>query len=186
MRIATSLLSVALVATSTWAAPLVGRQDDIQLYQLQVSSPGHDTLDGQYLMTNGTTLGFLLSAEPPLQVYTTESSKDGLMEIHTYPIGIVNHALGLHGPKGLMNLVDMVNPQGEKDDDVVQVWDTFRMADDGELLNDGGGQWYTFPVRRGGYIVKWYDGSLGITDDYLPVKISMTEVGKGQYNDIEN
>lgn len=124
-------------------------------------SPGHDTLDGQYLMTNGTTLGFLLSAEPPLQVYTTESSKDGLMEIHTYPIGIVNHALGLHGPKGLMNLVDMVNPQGEKDDDVVQVWDTFRMAEDGELLNDGGGQWYTFPVRRGGYIVKWYDGKLG-------------------------
>lgn len=95
-----------------------------------------------------------------MKVYTTESRKERLLELHTYPVGVVDHALGLHGQPGLLDLVDMANPGGDDDDgDLVKVWDTFRVSD-GKLLNDGEGQWYTFPVRRGGWVVKWYDGKL--------------------------
>lgn len=186
MQLATSLLSLALAATSAWAAPLSGRQDDLQLYQLQISSPGHDVIDGQFLVSNGSTLGLLIEDQDPVTVYTTEGSKEGLLELHTYPVGVVDHALGLHGPPGLLNLVDLANPEKETDDDdLVKVWDTFRI-EDGKLLNDGEGEWYSFPARRGGWILKWYDGTIGVTDDYMPVEVLLKEAGKGSYNGIES
>ncbi|KAK7754552.1 hypothetical protein SLS62_003573 [Diatrype stigma] len=188
MQLVTNLLSLALVATSTWASPLVGRQSDLQLYQLQVSSPGHDTIDGQYLVANGTDIGVMLDSQTPVQVYTTPSSKEGgLLELHTYPVGIVDHAIGLHGPPGLMNMVDLANPKGKTtdDDNVVNVWDTFRLVEE-KLTNDGTGKWYAFPTQRGGYVVKWYDGSIGITDDYTPVEIIMEGIAKANYNNRPN
>lgn len=125
-------------------------------------SPGHDTIDGQYLVANGTDIGVMLDSQTPVRVYTTASSKaEGLLELHTYPVGIVDHAIALHGPSGLMNMVDMANPKGKhtNDDNVVNVFDTFRVVED-KLTNDGSGKWYAFPTERGGYVVKWYDGEL--------------------------
>ena len=93
----------------------------------------------------------------PITVYTLTNDK-GLMELHTYPVGIVDHALGLEGPPGLLTFVEMINPKGEKGDDgIVRTWDTFRLTDDEKLVNDGDGKWYAFPTGEDGWIVKWYD-----------------------------
>ena len=128
------------------------------------------------------------------------------MELHTYPIGIVDHTLGLEGPEGLLAFVEMVDPKGEKDGDgVVRKWDTFRLTEDETLVNDGDGQWYAFPTHDDGWIVKWYDSKsrnhpqptpctirpfadvlslldavgTGVTDNYVIVDIVMKVVDEG-------
>ncbi|RYO89236.1 hypothetical protein DL766_004544 [Monosporascus sp. MC13-8B] len=182
MRFVANLLSLALVASSTWAAPVAGRQDDLTLYQLQISSPHYPQIDGQWIVSNGSTLGLFVEDQPPVQVFTLESEKKGLVELHTYPIGIVDHALGLHGPPGLLTFVDLPNPRmGDPEDGMVKVWDTFRVSG-GKLVNGGEGEWYTFPLQTGGWVVKWYDGSIAIIANYMPVEILMREVDKGNDN----
>ncbi|RYP78705.1 hypothetical protein DL771_000372 [Monosporascus sp. 5C6A] len=186
MRFVANLLSLALVVPSAWAAPVVGRQDDLTLYQLQISSPNHAEINGRWIASNGSTLGLFVEDQPPVQVFALESEKEGLVELHTYPIGIVDHALGLHGPPGLLTFVDLPNPKmGDPEDGTVKVWDTFRVSD-GKLVNAGKGDWYTFPLQTGGWVVKWYDGSLAITANYIPVEILMREVDKGNHNNLQN
>ena len=94
----------------------------------------------------------------PITVYTLQNEKGG-MELHTYPIGIVDHALGLHGRRGLMTFVEMVNPKKEKggDDGLVSYWDTFRVSEDEKLVNEGDGRWFAFPTFKDSWVVKWYD-----------------------------
>lgn len=106
-------------------------------------------------------MGLMIGAQPPVQVYTAASSKKGLLELHTYPVGIVDHAVGLHGPPGLMEMVDLANPhQQEKEEDgLVREWDEFRIEGD-KLLNDGEGKWYAFVTTAGYWLVKWYEGML--------------------------
>ena len=94
----------------------------------------------------------------PITVYTLPNDEGG-MELHTYPIGIVDHALGLHGRRGLMTFVEMVNPRKGKgdDDELVSYWDTFRVSQDEKLVNQGDGRWFAFPTLKDGWVVKWYD-----------------------------
>ncbi|RYP49625.1 hypothetical protein DL769_011054 [Monosporascus sp. CRB-8-3] len=185
MRFVANLLSPALVIPSAWAAPVARRQDDLTLYQLQIYSPDYPEIDGQWIVSNGSTLG-LFEDQPPVQVFTVESEKKGLVELHTYPIGIVDHALGLHGPPGLLSLVDLPNPKmDDPEDGTVKVWDTFRVSD-GKLVNEGEGEWYTFPLETGGWVVKWYDGTLAVTANYMPVQILMREVDRDNHNNLQN
>ncbi|RYP03642.1 hypothetical protein DL764_005021 [Monosporascus ibericus] len=186
MRFVANLLALALVVPSAWAAPVVERQDGLTLYQLQISSPGHAEIDGRWIAFDGSTLGLFVEDQPPVQVFTLESKKKGLVELHTYPIGIVDHALGLQGPPGLLTFVDLVNPRmGDPEDGTVKVWDTFRVSD-GKLINEGQGEWCAFPLQTGGWVVKWYDGSRAIIANYMPVEIHMREVDKGNHNDLQN
>lgn len=92
------------------------------------------------------------------RVYPIESQKDAV-ELHTWPIGIVDHALGLVGGPAIKQLQDIAmpaskpGPEGDKAD-----WKSFGMkfdpATEGKqgAVTHPGGRWVAFP-RNNGYIV---------------------------------
>lgn len=116
-------------------------------------------IDGRYLSMNASTLGvYERDDASAIRIYQTGSEKKGCSELHTYPVGIVDHALGLLGSNGLMTLMDMVNPSGTKPaDGLVMEWDGFRVANS-KLTNDGQGTWVAFPTGTRSWSVKWADG----------------------------
>ncbi|KAI0450804.1 hypothetical protein F5B21DRAFT_410685 [Xylaria acuta] len=179
MKWATAILSLGYIASNVQAAPAAG----LELFKLKVSSSVKE-LDGHYLASNASTLGIYRSDDvSPIRVYQTSSEKKGCSQLHTYPVGIVDHALGLVGSNGLMTLTDMVNPSGAKPaDGLVTEWDSFRIADS-KLTNDGEGSWVVFPVSKNSWSVKWTDGSAFMTTDYMPAEIVMEAAGEGRYNE---
>lgn len=93
----------------------------------------------------------------PVRVYATESERNGCSELHTYPVGIVDHSIGLVGQPSLLTLVDMVNPrEAEPNVGDVTLFNTFRLTD-GKLTNDIEGQWMAFPGSGNSWKVKWSD-----------------------------
>ncbi|KAI5919641.1 hypothetical protein F4810DRAFT_686404 [Camillea tinctor] len=181
-----NILSIGLVATSVAAAPLTSRQESnggLDLFKLKLTSPNAD-LDGKYLAMNGETLGIFEGDDTsPVRVYQTDSSKEGLKELHTYPVGIVDHSLGLKGPPGLMTFVDMVSPgSADPGDGQIVAYDTFRMTE-GKVTNNGDGQWLAFPGQDQSWQVKWSDGTSVITTDYMVVEIAYEDAGEGRYNE---
>ncbi|KAI1388040.1 uncharacterized protein F4822DRAFT_300728 [Hypoxylon trugodes] len=183
MKWLANLLPVGLLAALASAAPIVERQLD--LYQLQISCPGNKNVDGRFLALQNNTLGvFDGDNVAPVQVYPVDSEKEGCNELHTYPVGIVDHSIALLGPPGLLTLVDMMNPRTiQPGDGTIAQWDTFRIAD-GKLANDADGQWLAFPDGRGSWKVKWSDGSAVITADFMIVDVLYKSVGEGRYNGI--
>ncbi|KAI2633253.1 hypothetical protein GGS26DRAFT_555922 [Hypomontagnella submonticulosa] len=181
MKWAINLLPLGLLATFASAAPVTERQ--LELYQLQISCPANKNVDGRFLALNNNTLGVFDGEDiSPIRVYTTKSEKEGLSELHTYPVGIVDHSIGLIGPPGLLTLVNMMNPHTVKpgEGNIAQ-WDTFRVAES-KLTNDGSGQWLAFPSAGNTWQVKWSDGSAFITADFMIVDVVLKSAGEGRYN----
>ncbi|KAI1134569.1 hypothetical protein F5Y05DRAFT_397523 [Hypoxylon sp. FL0543] len=181
MRWSVSLLPFGVLAAFVTAAPIVERQLD--LYQLQVSCPANKKLDGRFLAMKNNTLGVYDGDDTsPVKVYTVDSQKEGCTELHTYPVGIVDHSIGLLGPPSLLTLVDMTNPRTvQPGDGNVAQWDTFRISD-GKLTNDAEGQWLAFPGSGNSWNVKWSDGSAAITADFMVVDVLYKSAGEGRYN----
>ncbi|KAI0969645.1 hypothetical protein F4678DRAFT_166740 [Xylaria arbuscula] len=179
MKWITAILSLGFIAGHVEAAPT----DGLDLFKLKVSS-SVKALDDRYLSANASTLGLYDGDHiSPIRVYQTSSKKAGCSQLHTYPVGVVDHALALVGSDGLMALTDMVNPSGAKPaDGQVTEWDTFRISDD-RLTNDGQGRWVAFPGARSSWSVKWTDGSVFMPADYMPVEIVMESAGEGRYNE---
>ncbi|KAI0483768.1 hypothetical protein F4859DRAFT_411249 [Xylaria cf. heliscus] len=179
MKWVAAIISLGYIASNAQAAPAAG----LELFKLKVSSSVKD-LDGHYLASNASTLGIYRSDDvSPIRVYPTNSAKKGCNQLHTYPVGIVDHALGLVGSNGLMTLTDMVNPSGEKPaNGLVTEWDSFRISDS-KLTNDGDGSWVVFPATKNSWTVKWTDGSAFMTTDYMPVEIVMEAAGEGRNNE---
>ncbi|KAI1361656.1 hypothetical protein F5Y08DRAFT_12245 [Xylaria arbuscula] len=174
MKWTIAILSLGFIASSI-AAPT----DGLDLFKLKVASDVKD-IDGLYLSSNASTIGVYEGDEDSaIRVYKTSSTKAGCSQLHTYPIGIVDHALALVGSNGLMTLTDMVNPAGAKPEDAE--WDAFRVSD-GKLTNDGEGRWVAFPGAEDSWSLKWTDGSAFMTADYMPVEIVMEAAGEGRYN----
>ncbi|KAF2971617.1 hypothetical protein GQX73_g1971 [Xylaria multiplex] len=179
MKWLTAVLSLGFIASNIQAAPTEG----LDLFKLKVVSSAND-VDGQYLSSNASTLGLYDGDDfSPVRVYATSSKKAGCIQLHTYPVGIVDHAIALVGSGGLMTLTDMVNPSGAKPaDGLVTEWDSFRVSDT-KLTNDGKGTWVAFPAAKNSWSVKWTDGSAFMTTDYMPVEIVMEPAGEGRYNE---
>ncbi|KAI0420937.1 hypothetical protein F5X98DRAFT_312413 [Xylaria grammica] len=178
MKWVTAILSLGFIAGNVQAAPTAG----LDLFKLKVVSSVND-VDGRYLSSNASTLGLYDGDDvSPIRVYQTSSKKAGCSQLHTYPVGIVDHAIALVGSGGLMTLTDMVNPSGAQPaDGLVTEWDSFRISDS-KLTNDGKGNWVVFPTVKSGWSVKWTDGSAFMTTDYMPVEIVMEPAGEGRYN----
>ncbi|KAI1128341.1 hypothetical protein F5Y10DRAFT_265252 [Nemania abortiva] len=179
MKWATAIFSLGFVASNVQAAPM----DGLDLFKLKISSNVPE-IDGHYLAMNASTLGIYEGDDTSaVRVYQSSSEKKGCTELHTYPVGIVDHALGLVGSNGLMTLTDMVNPAGTKPGDGVEaLWDAFRVSNS-RLTNDGKGTWVAFPTGTTSWSVKWADGSAFMTTDYMPVEIMMESAGEGRYNE---
>lgn len=123
-----------------------------------VASPANKNIDGRFISLKNNTMGIFDADDvTPVQVYPVESDKEGCNELHTYPVGIVDHSIGLMGPPGLLTLVDITNPTIQPGEGTVVQWDTFRISD-GKLTNNIDGQWLAFPTQGNGWKVKWTDG----------------------------
>ncbi|KAI2617839.1 hypothetical protein GGR54DRAFT_640923 [Hypoxylon sp. NC1633] len=181
MKWSVNLLPLGLLAAFATASPVAKRQLD--LYQLQISCPANKNVDGRFLSMKNSTLGLFEGDDvSPVQVYPTNSEKEGCSELHTYPIGIIDHSIGLVGEPSLLTLVDMINPNTvDPGDGNVAMWDTFRMAD-GKVSNNIDGQWLAFPGSGDSWQVKWSDGSDAITADFMVVDVLAKSAGKGRYN----
>ncbi|KAI0430529.1 hypothetical protein F5Y09DRAFT_226905 [Xylaria sp. FL1042] len=178
MKWITALLSLGFIASNVKAAPT----DGLDLFKLKVSSSVSE-LNDRYLASNASALGVYDGDISPIRVYQTGSKKAGCSQLHTYPVGIVDHALALVGSDGLMTLTDMVNPSGAKPaDGQVMEWDTFRVSDS-KLTNDGQGRWVAFPGVKDSWSVKWTDGSVFMPAMYMPIEIVMEPAGEGRYNE---
>ncbi|KAI1813457.1 hypothetical protein GGS20DRAFT_477476 [Poronia punctata] len=183
MKWAATIVSLGLIASNVIAAPLESEaKDDLNLFNLKISAPNNPELDGRYLSQEGSDVGLYEGDPSPIRVYKTSSQKKGRNQLHTYPIGIVDHALGLVGPPDFMTLTDMINPARVKPKDgEVAVWDTFVISHD-RLTNDGRGAWLAFPAAESSWRIKWSDGSAFTTEDYMPVEVLMEKEGEGRYN----
>ncbi|KAK5625946.1 hypothetical protein RRF57_001662 [Xylaria bambusicola] len=172
-----NIISLGFIASGL-AAPT----DGLDLFKLKVSSPVKNIND-RYLSSNASAIGvYDIDDTAAIRVYQTSSKKAGCSQLHIYPVGIVDHALALVGSNGLMTLTDMVKPSGTKPaDGLVMEWDTFRVSG-GKLTNDGQGRWVAFPGAKDSWGVKWTDGSVFMTANYMPVEIVMEAAGKGRYN----
>ncbi|KAI1373193.1 hypothetical protein F4677DRAFT_430522 [Hypoxylon crocopeplum] len=181
MKWSINLLPLGLLAAFATAAPVAERQLD--LYQLQISCPANKNVDGRFLSMNNATLGVYDGDDvSALRVYPINSQKEGCNELHTYPVGIVDHSIGLVGEPGLLTLVDMVNPHSvQPGEGTVAMWDTFRITD-GKVSNNADGQWLAFPGPGNSWTVKWSDGSAMITADSMVVDVMYKSAGEGRYN----
>ena len=182
---ALSALSLATVAAAT-PVPQLGQQ--LSIYRLKLES-SFKTLHGRYLSVNTTSMGpggtsrvgFFQKGQP-LEVYTVKSpdfnEKFGLLELHTWPIGIVDHVIGIAGSSSMSSLVGITNPANPNlstPKPPVVSWNMFHF--DGNEKNGtvdyqrGSANWISRPVTASGYGVELWDGTGNIPQDYQRVTL---------------
>ncbi|KAK0618267.1 hypothetical protein B0T17DRAFT_464697, partial [Bombardia bombarda] len=176
-------LTLGFFATTGLASPINTEARDVaaqNLYSLRLSSSTR-SLDGKYLGVNGTLVG-VYKKSTALRFYPVTNKETSMVELHTYPVGVVDHALALIGSEsqGLLDLSDVVNPdsfttpKGTKCD-----WKSFHLASSGDSVNTltyGGagknGRWVAFPSGNGAeWTVKWKDSNAMTLQTYMPVAI---------------
>ncbi|KAJ9157437.1 hypothetical protein NKR23_g44 [Pleurostoma richardsiae] len=191
MRLSTGLLSLGTLASSIVGSPVSSR-DDLTVYQLKLVS-ATSSLNGQYLSSNASTIG-VFRTSGPVQVYTVPSAKQDTVELHTYPIGIVDHALGLVGAGGLLQLTDVANPARANETlpaGTTCDYKSFSLeeargpvtsapaaaAGKGTRLGYQGakGSWIAFPGAKSSWKVNFYNGQAIVPQDYMHVDIELEE-----------
>ncbi|ORY61569.1 uncharacterized protein BCR38DRAFT_36888 [Pseudomassariella vexata] len=163
-----NLGSLSLLAAAVLASPIIQQRADMQVYKLSVSCKLNAALDGQEIKLSGSTLGVYQDANAtPVQVYPTNTTTQDVLSLHMYPIGIVDHALGLTNGPGLFDFVDIVNPAASSSSGD---WQTFQMSE-GKITNDNVGQWLAFPDTSSSWVIRWSDNTGVTTADYMPVDV---------------
>jgi hypothetical protein len=169
-------------------------------------------LTGKYLSIYDGSVGVYKTNGVPVQVYplpahptttirpgqdrrrdASASPDPGAVELHTYPIGIVDHALAVTGSASdtLKSLSDVtmpgmgVQPAGQTAD-----YKSFTMAGTGSGANGAKpagaqvsysgapGSWVAIPRDSDNWAVNWYDGTGFMIDAYQKVNVTYEEVGE--------
>lgn len=123
-------------------------------------------LDGKYITTNAGDVGVSSSSDPNSAVQVTTNKNEGSnnISLHTYPVGIVDHALGLIGDDGYLDFKDLTQPSGnaKSSDHDTYSWDEFILADDDELVygkRDATPGWIASPQGEEEWTVKYFDNT---------------------------
>jgi hypothetical protein len=124
-------LFFGLLASVAVASPIDAAKG-LTVYSLRVSSR-FSTLDGKYLSIQNGTVGVYGREAQQVKFYTVPSSKphsSSNVELHTYPIGIVDHTLALIGQTngGLMTMRDVMNAAAPPPAGTTVDYSSFRMA----------------------------------------------------------
>jgi hypothetical protein len=119
-----------------------------------VHSKDDVALDGENLGIVDSVLGIYVGDHADAEVYEIETpGKPGLVSLHTWPVGIVDHVLTLQGDNGLYDLVDTVHTSQSLGG---THYDTFKLVD-GKVTQDLEGGWIAVPSGSD-WKVRWYDG----------------------------
>ncbi|KAI0175458.1 hypothetical protein BJ166DRAFT_514872 [Pestalotiopsis sp. NC0098] len=173
MKTFMQLLSFGLLATVASAAPVIEERQSA-VYTLSVSTTSNSALNGQTVEIVNSVLGVYPGNQPAASFYpVANQAKPGRSSLHTYPIGIVDHVLGLKGSDGLYSLVDVANV-GQSGEDVL--YDGFILRNN-RVNHEVPGNWVAFPVGSG-WQIKRYDGNAIVTQDYVPVTLVYKRVNK--------
>ncbi|KAK8878889.1 hypothetical protein PGQ11_000183 [Apiospora arundinis] len=180
MKWINTIMSLAFTAKTLLASPIVpiimDRSRGIEVYKLTVSG-GNRELNGQVLRMKANKIGVYGGGDNymTVQVYPASSEKSGCSTLHTYPIGIVDHAIAVSGQGPFRDFIDVTMPAGLSTSNSTTNWDSFQMAED-HLKLDIGGQWVAFPDPNEGWNVKWFDGKSTVNQNFLPIAIKYTKV----------
>ncbi|KAF7523783.1 hypothetical protein G7054_g11629 [Neopestalotiopsis clavispora] len=167
------LLSFGLLTIAASAAPLL-EERQTAVYSLTVSTTSNNALNGQTVEIVNSVLGVYPGNQPAATFYPIANpNKAGRSSLHTYPVGIVDHVLGLTGSDGLYSLVDVTNV-GQNG--AVAFYDGFILRNN-RVSHDIPGNWVAFPVSNG-WQIKRYDGNAIVTQDYVRVNLIYKLVNK--------
>ncbi|KAK8115832.1 hypothetical protein PG984_012334 [Apiospora sp. TS-2023a] len=177
MKWTNTIMSLAFTAKALVASPIMHRASGIEVYKLTVSGSGNQELDGQTLRMKANKIGVYGGGDNymTVQVYPASSQKAGCSTLHTYPIGIVDHAIAVTGEGAFRDFVDVTMPGGLSASSNTN-WNSFQMADEDSLKLDMGGQWVAFPDSDDGWNVKWFDGKSTVSQNFQPITIKYTKV----------
>ncbi|CAM1503043.1 Fc.00g078190.m01.CDS01 [Cosmosporella sp. VM-42] len=183
-----TILSASSLVGSVLSGPVKKR--DEPLYRLRISTDFQD-LNGKYLSTEANQVGVFSSGDKSAatKIYTNQHEADentDTISLHTTPIGIVDHALGLVGSDGYLEFRDLTQPAVQskaQDTKDTYSWDDFRLGRGGKENQLVWGKdkvkpgWIATP-SDGDYTVKFFsnDGDSFTTQDYIPVKIILEPV----------
>ncbi|KAK9770983.1 hypothetical protein SCAR479_12332 [Seiridium cardinale] len=170
MKSFVQLLSLGLLVTCPSAIASVNARQEAA-YALTVASKDNEDLNGQVLEVSDSVLGVYEGDKTPVQVYPTANGD--FNSLHTWPVGIVDHVLGLKGDNGLYTLVDLMNTK-DKDTADGSYYDTFLLKD-GLISQNLPGGWVAFPTTNG-WNVKWSDGTAFVPQSFVSVDIVYNEV----------
>ncbi|ETS73109.1 hypothetical protein PFICI_15284 [Pestalotiopsis fici W106-1] len=173
MKYFLQLLSFGLLATASSALPLLDERQTA-VYSLTVSTTSSTALNGQTVEIVNSVLGVYPGNQPAATFYPIPNqTKPGRSSLHTYPVGIVDHVLGLKGSDGLYSLVDVTNI-GQSG--AAAFYDGFILRNN-LVSHEIPGNWVAFPVGNG-WQIKRYDGNAIVTQDYVPVNLVYKLVNK--------
>lgn len=128
---------------------------------LTCPSESYPEIHDKYLSISNENVG-IYDSQQPVVVYSTPGAGSDLVSLHTYPIGIVDHALALTGTNGLYDLKDTMPQVTDPAPDATFSWREFVLQEDSStvLWRAGSqGKWVVFPgADQGTFEVKWNDG----------------------------
>jgi hypothetical protein len=167
MKFLDVLLAPCLLAASVLAAPQ-GSGSEPTLYSLLVTST-EENINGRFVVSDAGSIVLTDDRRAPLQVYVTDSTLEGASELHTWPIGIVDHVIALSGGPALQQLVDELSI-------TLSSPSLSSFIVNGALVvDDSAGEWRAFPTAHG-WTIHWYDGVSPITANAFGVQITLVEV----------
>ncbi|KPM46076.1 hypothetical protein AK830_g509 [Neonectria ditissima] len=170
---------------------LAKRADALQTYHLKLKS-NQKSLKKKYLSLRSGVVGVFDAGEKADGVEVTLDSIQGYKSndwvLSTYPIGIVEHALGLTGHSGYLDFVDLVQPSGHKPNRKGQTysWQNFTIGDLGgkgdykdtnELWlgasDDSDPGWIASPIGNEEWVIKHYtkNNESVVIQNYIAVEI---------------
>jgi len=157
-------LALAAFAAITLAVPVEQTAQAPSWYHLQTKSEVN-SLSNQFLSSKNGKVGLFRgareSANTAAKVLATPYDPAKTLSLH---IGDESHQIALSGSKGLLELVDVVNPTGDSIPQGQSMeWSTFVIDGQGNLnVKDGANiptrRWVTFENTDGSYGVALYDG----------------------------
>jgi hypothetical protein len=113
----------------------------------------NDLINGYYLVSNGTNIGVLRNSNE-VQVYTMPSKDGKNVQLHTYPVGVVDHALALSGQGALLSFTDVINP-GKTSSSSID-WNSFNINTSSSSTKPANSLEY-----RGTMLGKWVATNIG-------------------------
>jgi len=156
-------MRAVFVFASFLATAIAGVPPNAQWYTLSTKS-NVNTLNNLYLSAkNGKVAAYSGSRESANNAgkfFTTDYSAASTLSFHA---GDDSHQLGLSGKNGLLNLVDLINPRGDKlDASTPTMWSVFQLDGNSLIVKDGSKipsrTWVTYLDTDGVYYVGLWDG----------------------------
>ncbi|KAI1317671.1 hypothetical protein F5Y16DRAFT_406580 [Xylariaceae sp. FL0255] len=180
MKLITIIVAIGLAASQVAASPTPVPK----LFNIKIGTT-FKQLDGKLITTDaaGVSLGEFSNGSEPITVFQTNRTSeacDTCVGFSIWPYTTDFHAIGLYGDPDLLQFVNLDGGIPPLSSTQVLDIDTFQIAPADQLINYHGGSWMAFPTLDNdsqGWQLKWATGEAIVTEDYIPVNLTLTRAG---------